>query len=154
MSKRESYEAKAESLLEPIVERIGVSIYDVEYVKEGSDWYLRVYIDKPEGVNINDCVEVNRAFSDVLDEEDLIEESYILEVSSPGLGRTLKKDRHLQHSIGEEVEIKTYKPIDKTKEFSGVLKSFDSESLTIENDEGMRTFARSEIAVIRLALDF
>lgn len=154
MSKRESYEAKAESLLEPIVERIGVSIYDVEYVKEGSDWYLRVYIDKPEGVNINDCVEVNRAFSDVLDEEDFIEESYILEVSSPGLGRTLKKDRHLQHSIGEEVEIKTYKPIDKTKEFSGVLKSFDSESLTIENDEGMRTFARSEIAVIRLALDF
>ena len=154
MSKRESYEAKAESLLEPIVERIGVSIYDVEYVKEGSDWYLRVYIDKLEGVNINDCVEVNRAFSDVLDEEDFIEESYILEVSSPGLGRTLKKDRHLQHSIGEEVEIKTYKPIDKTKEFSGVLKSFDSESLTIENDEGMRTFARSEIAVIRLALDF
>lgn len=154
MSKRESYEAKAESLLEPIVERIGVSIYDVEYVKEGSDWYLRVYIDKPEGVNINDCVEVNRAFSDVLDEKDFIEESYILEVSSPGLGRTLKKDRHLQHSIGEEVEIKTYKPIDKTKEFSGVLKAFDSESLTIENEEGMRTFARSEIAVIRLALDF
>jgi len=154
MSKRENYEAKAERLLEPIAERIGVSIYDVEYVKEGSDWYLRAYIDKPEGVNINDCVEVNRAFSDVLDEEDFIEESYILEVSSPGLGRTLKKDRHLQYSIGEEVEIKTFKPIDKVKEFSGVLLSFDAESLTIDAEEGERTFKRSDIAIIRLALDF
>ena len=154
MSKRENYEAKAESLLGPIVERVGVSVYDVEYVKEGSDWYLRAYIDKPEGVNINDCVEVNRAFSDVLDEEDFIEESYILEVSSPGLGRTLKKDRHLQYSIGEEVEIKTFKPIDKVKEFSGVLLSFDAENLTIDTEEGERTFKRSEIAIIRLALDF
>ncbi len=154
MSKRENYEVKAESLLGPIIEKVGVSVYDVEYVKEGSDWYLRVYIDKPEGVNINDCVEVNRAFSDVLDEEDFIEESYILEVSSPGLGRTLKKDRHLQYSIGEEVELKTFKPIDKVKEFSGVLKAFDSENLTIESEEGERTFKRSDIAVIRLALDF
>lgn len=154
MSKRENYEVRAEKLLQPIVERVGVQVYDVEYVREGSDWYLRVYIDKPEGVNINDCVEVNRAFSDVLDEEDFIEESYTLEVSSPGLGRTLKKDRHLQHSIGQEVELKTFKPIDKVKEFAGILKGFDSETLTIENDEGERTFKRSELAVIRLALDF
>jgi len=154
MSKREDYEKRAESLLETIVSPLGISIYDVEYVKEGNDWYLRAYIDKPEGVNINDCVDVNRAFSDLLDEVDFIEESYILEVSSPGLGRTLKKDRHLQYSIGEEVEIKTFKPIDKIKEFSGVLKSFDSESLVIEDEEGERTFKRSEIAVIRLALDF
>jgi len=154
MSKREDYEKRAESLLETIVAPLGISIYDVEYVKEGNDWYLRAYIDKPEGVNINDCVDVNRAFSDLLDEVDFIEESYILEVSSPGLGRTLKKDRHLQYSIGEEVEIKTFKPIDKIKEFSGVLKSFDSESLVIEDEEGERTFKRSEIAVIRLALDF
>ena len=90
----------------------------------------------------------------MLDEEDFIDESYTLEVSSPGLGRTLKKDRHLQHSIGEEVEIKTFKPIDKVKEFSGVLISFDSENLTIEEENGERTFKRSEIAIIRLALDF
>ena len=154
MSKRENYEEKAESLLAPIVEKVGVSVYDVEYVKEGNDWYLRVYIDKPEGVNINDCVEVNRAFSDVLDEEDFIEESYTLEVSSPGLGRTLKKDRHLQYSIGEEVEVKTFKPIDKVKQFVGILKSFDKESLTIEEENGERTFKRSEIALIRLTLDF
>ncbi len=154
MSRREQYEAKAESLLVPIVERVGVSIYDVEYVKEVNDWYLRVYIDKPEGVNINDCVEVNRAFSDVLDVEDFIEDSYILEVSSPGLGRTLKKDRHLQHSIGQEVELKLYKPMEKVKEFSGVLESFDKETLTITTDEGTKSFSRSDIAIIRLALDF
>ena len=92
MSKRDNYEAKTEELLTPIVEQYGVSIYDVEYVKEGSDWYLRAYIDKPEGVNIQDCENVSRALSDALDREDFIEEAYILEVSSPGLGRTLKKD--------------------------------------------------------------
>jgi ribosome maturation factor RimP len=126
----------------------------VEYVKEGSEWYLRCYLDKPEGVNIIDCENVSRALSDELDREDFIPDAYILEVSSPGLGRTLKKDRHLQHSIGEEVEIKTFKPIDKVKEFSGILLSFDSENLTIEEEDGERTFKRSEIAVIRLALDF
>ena len=154
MSKRETYEAKTEEILLPIAEKNGVEIYDVEYVKEGSDWYLRAYIDKPEGVNINDCVDVNRAFSDALDLEDFIEDSYILEVSSPGLGRTLKKDRHLQYSIGEEVELKLYKPIDKVKEFSGVLESFDKETLTITTDEGTKNFTRSDIAIIRLALDF
>ena len=105
MSKRETYETRTEQLLVPIVEKYGVEIYDVEYVKEGSDWYLRAYIDKPEGVNINDCENVSRALSDVLDTEDYIEDAYILEVSSPGLGRTLKKDKHLAKSIGQEVEI-------------------------------------------------
>lgn len=154
MAKRDQIEAKAESLLAPIVEPLGINIYDMEYVKEGSDWYLRAYIDKPEGVNINDCVDVNRAFSDALDEDDFIEDSYILEVSSPGLGRTLKKDRHLQYSIGEEVEVKLYKPIDKVKEFSGVLESFDKEMLTITTKEGPKSFLRSDIAIVRLALDF
>lgn len=154
MAKRDQIEAKAENLLTPIVEAMGIHIYDVEYVKEGNDWYLRAYIDKPEGVNINDCVDVNRAFSDALDEDDFIEDSYILEVSSPGLGRTLKKDRHLQYSIGEEVEVKLYKPIDKVKEFSGVLESFDKEMLTITTKEGPKSFLRSDIAIVRLALDF
>ena len=154
MAKRDQIEAKAESLLTPIVEPMGINVYDVEYVKEGNDWYLRAYIDKPEGVNINDCVDVNRAFSDALDVDDFIEDSYILEVSSPGLGRTLKKDRHLEYSIGEEVELKLYKPIDKVKEFSGVLESFDKEMLTITTEEGAKSFSRSDIAIIRLALDF
>ncbi|MCI6713682.1 MAG: ribosome maturation factor RimP [Lachnospiraceae bacterium] len=154
MSKRETYETRTEQLLMPIVEKYGVEIYDVEYVKEGSDWYLRAYIDKPEGVNINDCENVSRALSDVLDTEDYIEDAYILEVSSPGLGRTLKKDRHLEKSLGEEVEIRTYKPIDKQKEFSGILKAYDKDTVTIEEDSEERVFARADIALIRLALDF
>ena len=154
MSKRDTYEARTEALLQPITERFGVEIYDVEYVKEGSDWYLRAYIDKEEGVNIGDCENVSRALSDALDEADYIDDAYILEVSSPGLGRTLKKDKHLQKSIGEEVEIKLYKPVDKCKEFAGILKEFDANTITIETEEEDKTFDRKEIALIRLALDF
>ena len=154
MSKRETYEARCEQLLLPIAEQCGVEIYDVEYVKEGSDYYLRAYIDKPEGVNINDCETVSRALSDALDKEDFIPDAYSLEVSSPGLGRTLKKDKHLQKSIGQEVEIKLFKPIDKCKEFAGVLDSFDEEKITILEENVPRTFDRTDIALIRLALDF
>lgn len=154
MAKRDTYEARTEELLTPIVEKYGVEIYDVEYVKEGSEWYLRAYIDKPEGVNIIDCENVSRALSDELDKEDFIDEAYILEVSSPGLGRTLKKDKHLEKSIGEEVEIKLYKPIDKCKEFSGILEKFDAESITVSVEDREITFKRSDIALIRLALDF
>ena len=153
MSRRETYEEKTEQLLSPIVEQYGVEIYDVEYVKEGKDYYLRAYIDKPEGVNIQDCENVSRALSDVLDEEDFIPDAYILEVSSPGLGRILKKDRHLEKSLGEAVELKTYKPIDKQKEFAGVLKAYDKQSIIIEEDGAERTFARADIATVRLALD-
>lgn len=151
---KKNYEERTEALLEPIAAAAGVSIYDVEYVKEGGEWYLRAYIDKPEGVNINDCETVSRALSDKLDEEDFIEDAYILEVSSPGLGRTLKKDKHLQMSIGEEVEIKTYKPIDGQKEMAGILKAFDKETITLEIDGAERVLARNEIARIALALDF
>lgn len=156
MSKRETYESKTEQLLSPIAEKFGVEIYDVEYVKEGSDRYLRAYIDKPEGVNIADCENVSRALSDVLDAEDFIPDAYILEVSSPGLGRALKKDRHLEKSIGREVEIKTYKPIDGQKEFAGVLHAFDTDTITVARGEDgtERIFQRKEIAQIRLALDF
>lgn len=151
---KKAYEAKAEELLTPIAQAQGVEIYDVEYVKEGADWYLRAYIDKPEGVNIQDCEAVSRALSDALDAEDFIEEAYILEVSSPGLGRTLKKDRHLEKSLGKEVEIKTYKPIEKNKEFSGILKAYDSSTITIANGEEEMVFTRSDVALIKLALDF
>ena len=154
MSKKDTYEARTEELLAPIVEQYQVEIYDVEYVKEGSDWYLRAYIDKPEGVNIIDCENVSRALSDALDREDFIADAYILEVSSPGLGRTLKKDRHLEKSLGEEVEIKTYKPNDKQKEFAGILKAFDKDTITIAEESGERVLNRAEIALVRLALDF
>lgn len=158
MAKRDDYEARLEKMLEPIVEPLNLEIYDVEYVREGSDWYLRAYIerlDKSEGgVDISDCEKVSRLLSDKLDEEDFIEDSYILEVSSPGLGRTLKKDKHLLKSIGEEVEIRTYKPIEKQKEFYGTLKSFDDSHITIVQEENELVFDRSDIALIRLAIDF
>ncbi len=154
MSKRETDELRTEQLLTPIVERFGVEMYDVEYVKEGSNWYLRAFIDKEEGVNINDCENVSRALSDALDTEDYIEDAYILEVSSPGLGRALKKDRHLEKSLGMEVEVRTYKAIDGQKEFSGILKAYDQETVTIEETNEEHIFRRSEIAQIRLALDF
>lgn len=154
MSRREDYERRTEELLEPIAAANGVSIYDVEYVKEGSNYYLRAYIDKPGGVNIQDCENVSRALSDELDRVDPIPDTYILEVSSPGLGRTLKKDKHLQASIGREVELKLFKPIDKCKEFTGILERFDAENIVIREGETSRSFARSDIALIRLALDF
>ena len=154
MSRKENIEKKTEELLEPIAKENGVSIYDVEYVKEAGEWYLRAYIDKPEGVNINDCVNVNHALSDALEVDDFIEEAYTLEVSSPGLGRTLKKDRHFANSLGMEVELKLYKPVDGTKEFSGILKSFDAENVVITINDQDKTFVRKEISVIKLALDF
>ena len=155
MSKKEDYEARFEEILLPVTKERGVEIYDVEYVKEGSDWYLRAYIDKEGGVTIEDCEKVSRAVSDIMDREDFIKDAYILEVSSPGLGRALKKDKHLLRSIGEEVEVKTYKPIEKQKEFAGILKAFDEESITIETEEAENMkFARSDVALIRLALDF
>ncbi|MCR5117877.1 MAG: ribosome maturation factor RimP [Lachnospiraceae bacterium] len=154
MSKRESYEAKTEELLRPIAEAKGVDIYDVEYVEEAGEWYLRAYIDKEGGVTIDDCEAVSRALSDALDANEFIDDAYYLEVSSPGLGRALKKDRHLEKSIGEDVDIKTYKPIDGTKEFTGKLVSFDKDTVTLMILEKEVSFSRKDIAKINLTLDF
>lgn len=155
MSKRESYEQRTEAILLPILEKHGFSLWDVEYVKEGGNWYLRAYIDKPDGIGVNDCEVVSRELSDILDEEDYIEGSYILEVSSPGLGRPLKKEKDFIRSMGELVEVRTYRPIERQKEFTGVLCAYDDDSVTIElEDESKWQFARADIALIRLAFDF
>lgn len=155
MSRREEYEQKTEKLLEPIVSGFGFELVDVEYVKEGGNWYLRAYIDKPGGITVDDCEAVSRQFSDILDKEDYIEDSYVFEVSSPGLGRPLKKEKDFKRSIGEEVEIRTYRAIDRQKEFVGILKSYDADTVTITyEDDTEQTFERSNIALIRLALDF
>ncbi|MCB7520997.1 ribosome maturation factor RimP [[Clostridium] hylemonae] len=155
MSKREIYEQKTEEILLPIVEEYGFELVDVEYVKEGSTWYLRAYIDKPGGINIDDCEKVSRRLSDILDEKDYIDDAYIMEVSSPGLGRPLKKEKDFKRSLGEEVEIRTYRMMDKQKEFFGILKEYDDSTVTImQEDETFKTFAKSDIALIRLAFDF
>lgn len=153
MSKKD-YETRTEELLIPIVEKFGVTIYDVEFVKEGSEYYLRAFIDKDGGVTIDDCENVSRALSDEMDKNDFISEAYILEVSSPGLGRSLKKERHYLNSLGEEVEIKTYKPIGKDKEFIGILKSYENDTVTIETKAGDLAFTKDMIANARLTIDF
>ena len=155
MSIREQYEQKAEALAEPIVSSFGFELVDVEYVKEAGTWYLRLYIDKEGGITIDDCETVSRLFSDKLDEEDFIDDAYIMEVSSPGLGRPLKKEKDFKRSIGKEVEIRTYRPIDKQKEFFGVLTAYDESHVTITlDDHETRVFERAGIALIRLAFDF
>ena len=155
MSKREICEQKTEAILMPIVEEHGFELVDVEYVKEGGTWYLRAYIDKPGGINVDDCEVVSRRLSDILDEKDYIEEAYILEVSSPGLGRPLKKEKDFKRSLGEEVDVRTYRMIEKQKEFTGLLKDYDDATVTIEMEDGtLKTFEKSDIALIRLAFDF
>ena len=155
MSRREEYEQKTEALVLPIIEANNFELVDVEYVKEAGNWYLRVYVDKEGGIAVDDCEVVSRALSDKLDADDFIEDSYILEVSSPGLGRPLKKDKDFKRSLGEEVEIRTYRAIDRQKEFIGILVEYDADTVTIEyEDEATQTFNRSDIALIRLAFDF
>ena len=155
MAKREEYERKTEQLLEPILQENNFELYDVEFVKEAGTFYLRAFIDKEGGININDCELVSRALSDLLDEKDFIPDAYILEVSSPGLGRALKKDKHFEKSIGEEVEIKLFKAIDKQKEFTGYLESFNDEVVVISDEqENELEFERSNIASVRLVVHF
>lgn len=155
MSRREEYESKTEELLEPIVSEAGFELVDVEYVKEVGNWYLRAYIDKEGGITVNDCEMVSRKMSDLLDERDFIPDSYIFEVSSPGLGRQLKKDKDFARSIGEVVEGKLFRAVDKRKDFEGILRSFDKEVIVIEGENGEETeLKRDNIALIRLHIDF
>ena len=164
MSRKEIYEKKAGDLLQPILTEMGFELVDVEYVKEAGNWYLRGYIDKPGGITVNDCEAVSRIFSDRLDEEDFIEDSYIMEISSPGLDRPLKKEKDFARSIGKMVEIRTYKPVDRSKEFTGTLVSYDEHTVTIretisqkgkeQDEEKDRTFEKKDIALIRLAIMF
>lgn len=152
---REVYERKTEVLLKPLMEERQFELVDVEFVKEAGNWFLRVYIDKPGGITIDDCELVSRALSDKLDEEDFIVESYILEVSSPGLGRPLKKEKDFVRSQGQSVEVKLFRPIEKQKEFTGILKSWDKDTVTLEfEEEAVLTIERANIALIRLAFDF
>lgn len=155
MSKADIYEAKTESLILPILEQMKFELVDVEYVKEGSTYYLRAYIDKEGGITINDCEAVARQMNDLLDREDFIPDSYTFEVSSPGLGRPLKKEKDYVRNIGKQVEIRTYRAIDHCKEFCGALEAYDKDSVTITDEVGKSTtFLRQDIALIRQAIDF
>ena len=124
MGRKESYETKTEQLIQPIIDANNFELVDVEFVKEGSEWYLRVYIDKDGGITVDDCEVVSRAFNEILDREDYIQEQYIFEVSSPGLLRPLKKEKDYKRSIGKKIDIKLFKAVEKCKEFTGVLKDY------------------------------
>lgn len=155
MSRREQYEQQTEELLEPIVTGHGFELVDVEYVKEAGTWYLRAYIDKEGGIAVDDCEVISRQLGDWLDKEDFISESYILEVSSPGLGRPLKKEKDYVRSMGKEVEVRLYKAIDRQKEFTGILSAYDDKTVTLSMEDGStQTFEKAGIALIRLAFDF
>ncbi|MBR6359238.1 MAG: ribosome maturation factor RimP [Lachnospiraceae bacterium] len=155
MGKHSDYAAKTEALVQPIVDEYGFELVDVEFVKEADTNYLRVFIDKEGGITINECETVSRRVSDLLDEKDFIDESYIFEVSSPGLGRVLKKDKDFQRSLGAEVEVKLFKAVDGQKEFTGYLDDFDEKTITIGfEDESQVTFERQNIAKINLAVHF
>ena len=147
-------EARAEKLIAPIIEENGFELVDLEYVKEGTDWFLRAFIDKEGGIDIDDCELVSRAFEEKLDAEDLIGDAYILEVSSPGLTRPLKKERDYERNLGKLIEIHLYKPRNGMKQFIGTLKSYCEDSVTIENEDGEETFAKKEISIIRQYFEF
>ena len=138
------------ALAAPIAQSAGCSVWDVEYVKEAGSWFLRVYIDKVEGISIQDCEAVSRPLSDLLDEQDPIEGSYTFEVSSAGADRTLKKPEHFAHFQGSEVEVKLYRPRDGRKEFVGVLESWQDGDVTLSVNATPMAFEKKEIALVRL----
>lgn len=143
-------ENKVEELVKPIITNIGYDLYDVRYEKEGKDYYLRIIIDKPEGIDINDCETVNNSINDILDEADYIKEQYFLEVSSPGLERVLRKPNHFLSQIGNEISVKLFKPIEKKKEFIGILEEFDTQDgITLKVDNTTMKIDLKDIAVAK-----
>jgi len=152
--KKADIEKKTEELVMPIIERFGYELWDVEYVKEGSDYYLRVYADKEGGFTVDDCEAVSRALDPLLDEEDYISDAYILEVSSPGLTRKLVKDRDFERSVGRLIRVNLYKALDGEKSFVGNLKAYDNENLTVEiTADNILTIPRNNISLVRLEFE-
>ncbi len=149
--KKAEIEAYCTELVTPIIEENDFELVDVEYVKEGADYYLRVYADKDGGINIDDCVFISRALEAKLDESDRIKDAYILEVSSPGLTRPLKKEKDCKRSIGKLVDIKLYKAQQGRKELSGILKEYTETTITIDDEGTEITLNRNDISMIRLA---
>ena len=130
-----SLEEKIEKLVEPKIVNLGYELYDVQYVKEGKDYFLRIFIDNPNGISLEDCEKVNNAITDLLDDANYIKQQYFLEVSSPGIERIIRKEKHLKKYIGHEINIKLFKK-DKNgnKEYQGILKAFDQDNIELEEN--------------------
>ena len=144
-------EEKVEELLKDKIENIGYSLYDVEYAKEGQNYYLRIFIDSPKGIDLNDCEKVSNEINELLDQADYIKEQYFLEVSSPGVERILRKDSHLAQNIGKQVDAKLYKKDEiGNKNYIGELKAFDNDTITIDEFK----FDRKNIAQLKTVFDW
>ncbi|TFE02795.1 ribosome maturation factor RimP [Jeotgalibacillus salarius] len=147
-----------EELVNPILEEMNLELVDVEFVKEGSNWFLRVFVDKEPGVDIEECGIVSERLSEKLDELDPIQQNYFLEVSSPGAERPLKKEKDFHNAIGKQVYVKTYEPIDGMKEIEGVLDKYDGETLnitvTIKTRKKELAVPKEKVAKARLAVTF
>lgn len=142
-------EEKVENLIKQKIEELGYKLYDVEYTKEGKDYFLRIYIDSEKGIGIDDCEKTTNAINDILDEADYIKNEYFLEVSSPGIERLLRKDVHLQESIGKNIEVKLFSPIENKKVLNGVLMKFNKEKVYLKIDSDEKSIERNEIAQIK-----
>ena len=149
MATAKQYEERTTALVTPILEKNGFELVDVEYVKEAGTWYLRAYIDKPGGITIDDCELVSRALSDRLDEEDFIDEAYVLEVSSPGLTRPLKKPKDYERNIGKPIDIRMFRAVDGVKELTGTLDSYTDSTVTVTDETGTKVIERKNISMIR-----
>ena len=151
-----SIEEKVESLIKEKIQGLGYELYDVQYAKEGKDYFLRVFIDKEDGIDLNDCEKVSNEINPLLDEKDFIKEMYFLEVSSPGIERVLRKDEHLKDSIGKEIEVKLFKPIEKQKEFVGTLEDYNEEKiiLGLEENEEKIEIERKNISLMKIKFNW
>lgn len=142
-------EEKVEKLIEKPINNIGYELYDVEYAKEGKDYFLRIFIEKEGGISLEDCEKVNDEITELLDKQDYLKEQYFLEVSSTGIEKVVRKDKHLQDNIGKEIEVKFFKPINKKKSILGILKNFNANEIIIETDENEEVIQKTDIAQIK-----
>ena len=149
-------EEKVENLIQKSIEDLGYSLYDVQYIKEGKDYFLRVFIEKKEGaIDLDDCEKVSNNINGILDTANYIKEQYFLEVSSTGIEKILRRDKHLKENIGNQIEVKLFKPIEKKKEFIGELENFDENQITLKlEDESEIEIARKDISLIKTVFDW
>ncbi len=142
-------EDRVEKLLEKTINNLGYNLYDVEYSKEGKNFFLRIFIDKDNGIDLDDCEKVNNAITDILDEADYIKDAYFLEVSSPGVERVLRKEKHLKENIGNEIEVSLFKPIEKNKKIIGILNKFTNDEIELKIDNQTIKIPRKNISLIK-----
>lgn len=147
-------EEKVEDLLQETIEKLGYNLYDVEYAKEGKNYFLRIFIDKPEGIDLNDCEKVNNEINEILDKADYIKEQYFLEVSSPGIERTLRKNKHLKENKGKKIQINLFNPIEGKKEYIGKLEKYDEEKIEINIEEKNIQIPRKSISLIKTVYEW